>query len=173
MKAISLLFLTALLSATAARAERQFEAVDAEPWPVASPLRALPDDSREFNAQGVPMLVNLWAVWCIPCRDELPSLNALRERIPADQLRMVALNYGDTPANVETFVARVPIDFDIWLDIDTSVSRQLPMRGLPTTFLIDAQGQLRYRLEGITDWHSDAMVGQLNGLLDTLDPASP
>lgn len=163
-----LVLASALLLSSAAHAERSFAAISAQPWPVASPLRALPDDGSAFAASGVPMLVNLWAVWCIPCRDELPSLNALRERIPPQQLRMVALNYGDTPANVASFVDRVPINFDIWLDIDTSVSRQLPMRGLPTTFLVDAEGRLRYRLEGVTDWHSDAMVEQLTALLDDL-----
>jgi len=163
-----LIVLLALLLSTAAQADRDFETLAAQPWPEASPLRFYDQPQRSFSAQGVPMLVNLWAIWCIPCREELPALNALRERIPEDQLRMVALNYGDTPANIDIFLNRLPIDFELWLDIDTSVSRQLPMRGLPTTFLVDSQGQLRYRLEGVADWDADAMVEQLTDLLPQL-----
>ncbi|MFG1495562.1 TlpA disulfide reductase family protein [Saccharospirillum sp. HFRX-1] len=168
MKRPWLAALAALLLSAAAEANRDFERLTAQPWPVASPLQFHDRPQRAFSAQGVPMLVNVWAIWCIPCREELPALNALRQRIPENQLRMVALNYGDTPANVATFVNRLPIDFELWLDIDTSVSRQLPMRGLPTTFLLDAQGRLRYRLEGVADWDGDAMVEQLNELLPQL-----
>ena len=168
MKRCWLAALTALLISAAVQADDEFEALKAQSWPVASPLQSHYRPQQGFSARGVPMLVNVWAIWCIPCREELPALNGLRQRIPDDQLRMVALNYGDTPANVATFLNRLPIDFELWLDIDTSVSRQLPMRGLPTTFLIDGRGQLRYRLEGVADWDSDAMVEQLTELLPEL-----
>lgn len=163
-----LVALTALLFSAVVQADDAFEALRTQPWPVASPLQFHDRPQQAFSAQGVPMLVNVWAIWCIPCREELPALNALRQRLPEDQLRMVALNYGDTPVNVATFLNRLPIDFEVWLDIDTSVSRQLPMRGLPTTFLLDDQGRLRYRLEGVADWDADAMVEQLNELLPQL-----
>lgn len=166
-----LVALSLALLSTLAQAQRDFEPIAAERWPVAAPLQSLTPASPDFSAAGVPMLVNVWAIWCIPCRDELPALNRLRGRLAADQLRMVALNYGDTPANIQTFVARLPIAFEVWLDIDTSVSRQLPMRGLPTTFLVDGQGRLRYRLEGVADWGSDAMVEQLTELLPQLAEA--
>ncbi|MDB2448707.1 TlpA family protein disulfide reductase [bacterium] len=155
--------LTAL--APMALAEREFSPIASQPWPVSTSLRSLALPSPAFEAEGVPMLVNLWASWCIPCREELPALNRLRQRMAPGELRMVALNYGDAPAQIDAFVERLPIDLDIWLDADTRVSRQLPMRGLPTTFLIDSQGQVRYRLEGVTDWGSDAMVEQLTALL--------
>lgn len=163
-----LLTLVALSLSAGALASSDFDALKPQPWPTASPLQAYTQPQPGFSAQGVPMLVNLWAIWCLPCREELPALNQLRQRIPDDQLRMVALNYGDTPANIATFVERLPIDLAIWLDIDTSVSQQLPMRGLPTTFLVDSKGQLRYRLEGIADWGGDAMVEQLSDLLPLL-----
>ncbi|PTY37771.1 hypothetical protein BGP77_14930 [Saccharospirillum sp. MSK14-1] len=160
--------LVAVLVSVVARADREFEAIAAQPWPVASALQLHQQPQQRFAADGVPMLVNVWAIWCIPCREELPALNGLRQRISDDELRMVALNYGDTPANITTFVERLPIDFAVWLDIDTSVSRQLPMRGLPTTFLVDHRGQLRYRLEGVADWDADAMVEHLADLLPQL-----
>lgn len=158
-------WLIALSLVNPAQAEPAFETLAAQPWPAAPGLVPLAGSDEGLIGSGVPVLVNVWAVWCLPCREELPALNGLRSRLPQAQWRMVALNYGDETAKVEEFLARFPIDFDVWLDTDLGVSGQLPMRGLPTTFLIDAEGRLRYRLEGVADWDSPAMVEQLERLL--------
>lgn len=141
----------------------------------------LPDDLSllDVNDQVVdlgpdrPLLINLWAGWCSPCLEELPSLNQLRQTIADKELAMVALNAGDSLAAVREFVARYPIDFPVLLDISSLYSQQLQPVGLPTTYLVDATGVVRFRFEGKADWASPAMLNKLRRALAAIAPTPP
>lgn len=115
-----------------------------------------------------PLFINIWASWCKPCVDELPALNALKARYPHADIHWVALNYGDSLATVREFMTGTEIELPVLLDLTTQFTAQLPLTGLPATFLADAHGQIRYQLDGYADWTDPTLTRQLESLLPEL-----
>ena len=112
--------------------------------------RSLDGDSVEFNQlRGKPLLVNLWATWCGPCRVEMPEIQELYERY-GDQVQVVgvSLDSRGSEAQVRRFIENLGVTFSILLDPDERVVRQFKTIGVPATFLIDAEGTLRHRWWG-------------------------
>ena len=115
-----------------------------------------------------PLFINIWASWCKPCIDELPALNELKARYPDADIQWVALNYGDSLETVREFMTNTEIELPVLLDLTTQFTTQLPLTGLPATFLADANGQVRYQLDGYADWTDPALTRQLESLLPEL-----
>lgn len=115
-----------------------------------------------------PLFINIWASWCKPCIDELPALNELKAHYRHADIKWVALNYGDSLETVRTFMTNTEIELPVLLDLTTQFTAQLPLTGLPATFLADANGQVRYQLDGYADWTDPALTGQLESLLPEL-----
>ena len=112
--------------------------------------RSLDGDSVEFNQfRGKPLLVNLWATWCGPCRVEMPEIQELYERY-GDQVRVVgvSLDSRGSEAQVRSFIEDIGVTFGILLDPEERVVRRFKTIGVPATFLIDAEGTLRHRWWG-------------------------
>ena len=121
--------------------------------------------------KGKFVLLNLWATWCQPCLKEMPSLAALQAKLgPA--LTVVALSEDRGGADVvEPFIAKLGLDrLPIYLDPKSAAIRALGARGLPTSVLIDADGQILGKVEGGADWDSDALRETVAKLLP---PAKP
>lgn len=140
--------------------------------------RALPDVSLltlENEAMvlepgfDTPLLINVWATWCRPCLEELPSLNRLHAELDSSNVQMIALNYGDNLMDVRQFLTETDIDFDVLLDVTTAFGRELPMKGLPTTFLVDTEGRIQHQFEGAADWASEKRVEEVRHLIKTLE----
>lgn len=128
-------------------------------------------DNEPVDPPGGPLFINIWATWCKPCIDELPALNALKARYPDAGIQWVALNYGDSLEQVQQFIANTHIELPVLLDATTQFARQLPITGLPTTFLVDRHGQVRYQLNGYANWTDPALVQQWESLIPELvDP---
>ncbi|RYF24332.1 MAG: TlpA family protein disulfide reductase [Comamonadaceae bacterium] len=105
---------------------------------------------------GRPLLVNFWATWCGPCRVEMPSLNALAERLAPDGLQFVAINHGEMPERVRRFLAEVPLQATVLLDRSQTLLSAWGGGALPATFVFDAKGQPRLWAQGERDWgHAD------------------
>ncbi|MCZ8173790.1 MAG: TlpA disulfide reductase family protein [Burkholderiaceae bacterium] len=106
-------------------------------------LRALGGDAtpRPLTEllDGRPMVVNLWATWCGPCRAEMPVLAAAQRARP--DVRFVFANQGELPEVVQRYLAAERLALqDVWLDIGSGLGPALGSRGLPTTVLFDADG---------------------------------
>lgn len=102
--------------------------------------------------RGHPVIVNVWATWCPPCRREIPLLNETYRRHADAGLRVVGVNRGERPGRIEDFLAAVPIDYDVWVDPRSPASGMAPSArllerarspGLPTTLFINAQGTVQ------------------------------
>jgi len=109
------------------------------------------------------VLLNIWASWCGPCVEEMPSLDALQKKIPSSQLIVLPLSEDRGDAVVSSFyrnhaLTRLPIAID-HAGIAPSV---LKIDGLPTTFLINPQGYIVMRFEGDTDWTSPEALAFLH-----------
>lgn len=128
------------------------------PWPArqATPaLKALALDGNRRSLSdfaGTPLILNFWATYCAPCRLEIAQFNQLLVRHQARGLRVLAVNHGEMPARVLQFLQAVPFHGDVLLDRSQT---QLPAWGgmaLPTSFVIDAQGRVRFWHMGEIDW---------------------
>lgn len=117
---------------------RQMPSVNLRPLPAAGASA----DTRTLAAllDGRPLVVNLWASWCGPCRAEMPLLAEAQRARP--DLRFVFANQGELPDTVQRYLAaeRLRLD-DVWLDIGSALGPALGSRGLPTTVFFDADGR--------------------------------
>jgi len=96
---------------------------------------------RLDDFRGKPVLVNFWAVWCPPCREEMPLLDGLaRER---HDVAVVAVDVGDGAQDVADFLRAHHLTLPVALDAQGTVAARYNVHGLPTTFFLDAQGVVR------------------------------
>jgi len=106
---------------------------------------------------GKHILINFWATWCAPCRDEMPSLNNLQKRFNTQNLEVVGVHVGPNLKNVRSFLEKVPLDFTILLDSNLKLAG-LGIPNLPTTLLLDKKGNAIYSAVGERQWDSEEMI---------------
>ena len=96
--------------------------------------------------RGQPYLLNVWASWCMPCLQEHPQMVALAQ---SHRIRIVGMNYKDQPADARRWLARNGNPYDeIIVDAQGRTAIDFGVYGVPETFLIDAEGRIRYKLTG-------------------------
>jgi thiol-disulfide isomerase/thioredoxin len=127
-------------------------------------------DLKALRGQWV--LVHFWASWCGPCRLEMPTLQQMSRQIPADRLRLVLVNTAETDDEVFAFLGTVAPDLGTLMDRDGSVTEVWQPRGLPSSFLVDPQGKVRYLALGGRAWDSIEYVRFLR-FLTGKTPGSP
>lgn len=111
--------------------------------------------------EGEYTLINFWASWCAPCVVELPSLDKLRQRFDGKGLRVVAISLDQQRDHeyIKNFLNMRNInEFAAYYDINKDIKRSVPMRGIPTTYLLNAQGKILYIFEGDAHWQSPAAI---------------
>lgn len=125
-----------------------------------------PDGSRHslVEMRGKPVIVNFWATWCPPCRAEMPSMQRAWEQIKDDGILMLAVNVGEDAQTISQFTSEVPVDFPLPMDLDSKVTQRWPMRGLPTTFVVDPEGRLVYKAQGEREWDDPALLDLVRAL---------
>lgn len=130
---------------------------------VLSDVAGQPIDLASFKGEVV--LVNFWASWCEPCRDEMPSLNRLHRQLKGKDFRILAVNIGEGKPRIKQFLKRIPVDFTVLRDADSEVMKAWRVRMLPATFLIDKNGMLRFQLVGDANWDDPKMQAPILELL--------
>ena len=114
--------------------------------------------------RGKTVVVNFWATWCEPCRDEMPSLERLRGRLGGKGFDVVAVNVGESPERVARFTREVPVTFPILYDGDGATARRWKVRGYPTSYVIGPDGRIRYYFVGDLDWSREDVVRVIEGV---------
>lgn len=119
------------------------------------------------DLKGKLVLVNFWATWCPPCRREMPSLERLSRYMAGKGLVILAVNVGESADTVFAFTGQLEPqpNFPILLDQDSKVLRAWPVKGLPTSFMLDRQGRITYRAVGGREFDDPGMVALIEGLL--------
>jgi thiol-disulfide isomerase/thioredoxin len=140
------------------------------PWKDAkTPPLALRDLAGRQHAladyRGKVVLVNFWATWCEPCRDEMPSMQRLKERLAGRPFQVLAVNYGESDVRAGEFVRRSSLDLEVLLDPGQDTARAWRVRVLPASFLVGADGRVRYAVIGEIDWMSPGAVETVQRLL--------
>jgi cytochrome c biogenesis protein CcmG, thiol:disulfide interchange protein DsbE len=92
--------------------------------------------------RGGPVLINMWASWCPPCRAEMPAMQRVYDEFASQGFTILAVNttYQDDLNSAAAFIDELELTFPILLDLDGQVSRQYQIRAMPTSFFVDSQG---------------------------------
>lgn len=102
--------------------------------------------------KGQVVLINFWASWCPPCRKEMPSMQRLMQKTSGKSFVILAVDSGESRDEAEPFLKEMRPDFPILLDPESEMARRWKVFAMPTSFLIDKQGRIRYVLPGATEW---------------------
>lgn len=89
------------------------------------------------------VLVNLWATWCPPCREEMPTLQTFYEKYKEDGFVLVAVDQEETAEVVQPFVDEFGLSFPVWLDLDYLAQREFHTANLPSSYVVDRDGVVR------------------------------
>jgi len=150
------------------------ETAPAKPVPVSDDaVLALKDmagvDQSLASLRGRVVVVNFWATWCEPCRDEMPSLERLQSRLAGKPFEVLAVNYGEGVPRISDFLRKENLSLTVLLDPRKEAAGAWKAGGLPMTFLVDARGRLRYSSFGERDWSQ----GEALRLVQTLLAEAP
>ena len=115
--------------------------------------------------RGRVVLLNFWATWCEPCRDEMASMRKLQEKLTGRPFVVLLVNYGETRTRVADFVKREAIAFPTLLDPNQKAPSAWRVRVLPSSFLIGPEGRVRFSVIGEIDWASQSAVEMTESLL--------
>jgi thiol-disulfide isomerase/thioredoxin len=116
--------------------------------------------------KGKVVFVNFWATWCGPCRMEMPSMEALYMKYKDRGFEILSVNSGERSQEVRAFMADYELTFPTVLDRDGSVSRTYGIQAIPTSYLIDREGNMILRMVGSIDWDTPQIHAALEILLE-------
>jgi cytochrome c biogenesis protein CcmG/thiol:disulfide interchange protein DsbE len=120
---------------------------------------------RLADFRGRPVIVNFWASWCNPCRDEFPLLKMARREHRADRLEVVGVTYQDIPGDSRDFVKKMGATWPQGVDDGGAVAKAFGVRAIPQTFFVGPDGTIVARVFGITS--QDKLDEPLRKLLTT------
>jgi peroxiredoxin len=116
--------------------------------------------------KGKLVLLNFWATWCIPCREEMPGMETLWQKYKEQGFVVLAVSVDEgSKSRIETFSKLLDLSFPILLDPESEVSDLYKVSNMPTSFLIDGNGKIISRIVGTEDWSSPAAVELVEKLL--------
>ena len=145
----------------------------AEGLTIVSPPRIAPSFSLQDlhgkthtlkDYRGRIVVVNFWATWCPPCVLEMPSLQRAWTQLRDDDIQVLAINMGQPLEDIAVFTRKYPVDFPILLDRAVTVSDAWDVRGLPVTFVLNAQGQIVLQAMGERKWDDPALLEEVRRL---------
>jgi len=99
-----------------------------------------PEKTRS-SLKGKIVLLNFWATWCPPCKEEIPTIESLSRSMKGKNFDIMAVSVGEDLATVKSFVAAQKMSFPIYLDPRNSLTRTYASQGIPTTYLLDKEGR--------------------------------
>ena len=159
-----------VLLALAATVAASALAQELKPWTGgATPPLALADiEGRQHRLEsyrGKVVLVNFWATWCEPCRDEMPSIERLRRSMDGRPFAVLAVNLAEPDSRIRAFLEKIPVGFPVLLDRDTAVAKAWKARILPATYIVGPDGKIRYAHLGELDWSQESVRRAIAALL--------
>lgn len=112
---------------------------------------------------GEVVIVNFWATWCRPCREEMPSMQRAWEEINDQNGEILAVNWNDREESVNKFLESIPVkvEFPILLGGNDKMISEWSVKGLPTTFIVDPEGRLAYRVAGDIEWDKQEVLNKI------------
>jgi thiol-disulfide isomerase/thioredoxin len=144
-KTIQRLPLAALLAALVALAWPAAATDGSPPAPQFSLANRAGGQTSLAALKGQVVMINFWASWCGPCRQEFPALDQIYAKYKPMGFTLVAINVESERADAEKFLGATPVNFPILFDPDNTVSGKYGVSAMPTTVLVDRQGRVRWQ----------------------------
>jgi peroxiredoxin len=117
----------------------------------------------EFRGQVV--MINFWATWCAPCRQEMPLLNHIYEQYHKTGFTLLGVNIDDKPESAKALAQQLGISFPVLFDTDKQISHRYDVDAMPSTVLIDRSGKVRYLHRGYRAGYETSYDTQVRELL--------
>jgi len=131
-------------------------------------MQGLSGPSRKLSEfRGKPLIINVWASWCGPCRSEMGSLERLFWRYEGRKFAMIGISTDDYREKAETFLKISPSSFSHYIDKRLELENMLGANRIPLTVLVDARGRVVGKYYGAKDWDSAearALIGKAFGI---------
>ncbi|HEV2017409.1 MAG TPA: TlpA disulfide reductase family protein [Gemmatimonadaceae bacterium] len=138
-------------------------------------LDSVPRERRLADYRGKVLMINVWATWCLPCRVEMPSIEALNKEYASKGLKILAVSIDDpgTDATIRAFVKQYGLTFEVLHDPQGRISDLYDVSGYPETFIVGKDGVIRKKLMSATDWNSPDARSLMDRLLsEQSEPSS-
>jgi thiol-disulfide isomerase/thioredoxin len=103
------------------------------------------DNLKLSEFRGEVVLINFWASWCGPCRQEMPLLDQLYQRYNPIGFTILGINVEEDPGQAMKLLKDVPVSFPILFDTENSVSKLYHLTGMPSTMIVDRDGNIRFQ----------------------------
>lgn len=117
--------------------------------------------------RGQVVILDFWASWCKPCRQSIPWLNAMRARYGERGLVIVGINVDAVRTDADRFLRDVPVDFELMFDPAGELARRYEVKGMPTSVVLDRNGNIAQRFIGFRQAQIAAHESELQVLLST------
>ncbi len=116
------------------------------------------------NYKGKLVILNFWAIWCAPCKKEMPSLDSLKSNKSLDNLEIFPINIGkDNLKKSQKFYSELDIkNLEIYFDNPITLTKELSLRGVPTTIIFDRKGKEFARIIGSIDFSDERFIDWLS-----------
>ncbi len=126
---------------------------------------------RLSEYQGRVVLINFWGSWCGPCVAEMPRLQRLQDSLAGKPFSVVMVNLGESRLRIRHFRDQRGLSLDFLIDRAGDGSREWGVDIVPASFLVDAQGRVRYRAEGEMTWDEPAVRARMEELIEEVGKA--
>jgi thiol-disulfide isomerase/thioredoxin len=117
------------------------------------------------DLKGQVVLINFWASWCGPCRQEMPVLEQLYKKYKGAGFTLLGVNVEPKSADAEGFLKSTPVSFPILFDTDSKVSKLYEVSGMPSTVILDRAGKVRYVHHGYKPGEESEYLDQIRTLV--------
>ena len=129
-------------------------------------LKSLNDRNLSLHEhRGQVVMLNFWATWCGPCRQEMPALNALYEKYRDAGFVLFGINVDADPDNAARMASRLKVTYPVLIDRDKKASMLYQVKAMPMTIIIDRDGKIRHVQKGYHAGYEDKYREQVRGLL--------
>jgi thiol-disulfide isomerase/thioredoxin len=109
-------------------------------------------------------IVNFWATWCPPCIEEIPSLNRLKKKMEGLPFELISINYAEDNKTIREFMKAVNVEFPVLLDDKGDFAKKWSVISYPSTFIIDAKGNIKYGVNAAIEWDDPAVIQKIKAL---------
>jgi thiol-disulfide isomerase/thioredoxin len=133
-----------------------------------APNFTLTDRSGNFvsleDLRGQVIMINFWASWCGPCREEMPLLEQIHQRYEALGFTLLGVNVEENPDDGKAFLRERPVSFPVLYDPQNGISKLYDVIAMPSTVIIDRQGNVRYLHHGYKPGYENDYQDQIRAL---------
>ena len=160
-----IILISKAITVTSLNAEELINYTDRLSRPDLSLLNTENQKTSLSDFRGKVVLVNFWASWCGPCITEIPSLRDLYNKMADKPFEILAVNIKEGKFKVHKFTRLVEMPFPVLLDQNGKIFEDWNAMVLPTSYLLDAEGTIRYWVQGPVEWTSVEVLDVINKLM--------